>query len=84
MLSRELRIYKYQVIHAVRFEMARTVEDFLARRTRALQLNARESVRLAPAVAGLMAGELGFDKDWEQRQVTQFTELARNYRLDNS
>ena len=45
--------------------MARTVEDCLARRTRALQLDARESIRIAPEVATIMAQELGYDKNWE-------------------
>jgi glycerol-3-phosphate dehydrogenase len=84
LLSKELQIFKKQVVHAVRYEMARTVEDFLARRTRALQLNALESVRLAPEIASIMAAELGTDKNWEKQQVTQFTELAKNYRIDSS
>jgi glycerol-3-phosphate dehydrogenase len=84
LLSKELQIFKKQVVHAVRYEMARTIEDFLARRTRALQLNALESVRLAPEIASIMAAELGTDKNWEKQQVTQFTELAKNYRIDSS
>ena len=47
-----------EVLWAARFEMARTVEDFLARRTRALFLNARAAVAMAPRVAALMAAEL--------------------------
>jgi glycerol-3-phosphate dehydrogenase len=81
MLSGELKIYKYQVVHAVRYEMARTIEDFLARRTRTLQLNARESIRLAPEVAAIMAKELGVDKEWEKQQVARFTELSKNYSI---
>ena len=46
---------------AARHEMARTVEDVLARRTRALFLNARAAAAMAPEVARLMAGELGWD-----------------------
>ena len=83
-LSVELQINKAQVVFALRREMARTVEDFLARRTRALQLNARESIRMAPAVAAIMAEEQGKDSEWEKNQVTQFTALARNYILNSS
>jgi len=75
-LSEELKIMAAQVIWSIHHEMARTVEDFLARRTRALQLNARESMRIAPRVATLMAGELGRDRKWEQDQVARFTRLA--------
>ncbi len=50
-----------EVVWAVRNEMARTVEDVLARRTRALFLNARAAEAMAPAVARLMGEELGWD-----------------------
>jgi glycerol-3-phosphate dehydrogenase len=72
-LSEELHIYKVQVIWAAREEMARTLEDCLARRTRALQLDARESIRIAPRVAEILAEELGYNKTWEDRQVKEFT-----------
>ena len=44
---------------AVRHEMARTVEDVLARRSRLLFLDAREALRVAPEVARLVAEERG-------------------------
>ena len=50
-----------EVVWAARHEMARTVEDVLARRTRALFLNARAAEAMAPAVARLMAPELDWD-----------------------
>jgi glycerol-3-phosphate dehydrogenase len=69
------------VVHAVRQEMARTVEDVLARRTRALLLDARASEEVAPAVAALLAAELGRDESWQREQVAAYRELARGYRL---
>lgn len=75
-ISDRLHIIRAQVILAVREEMARTLEDCLARRIRALQLDARESVRIAPAVATIIASELGKDQHWETGQVEAFTELA--------
>ncbi len=80
-LSTALGIIKAQVIWAVRTEMAHTVEDVLARRTRALFLDAEEAVRIAPAVAAIMAVETGKDKSWEEQQVRSFEALARTYRL---
>ena len=68
-----------EVIWSVRHEMARTVEDFLSRRTRSLLLDARASIAIAPRVAGVMAAELGHDEDWQKRQVAIYTELARKY-----
>lgn len=70
-----------EVVWAVREEMARTVEDVLARRTRALLLDARASAEAAPEVARLMATELGRDAEWEQGQVADFRSLARGYWL---
>ena len=68
-----------EVAWHARHEMARTVEDVLARRTRALLLNARAAIEAAPAVARLLAAELGHDEAWEQAQVAAFTALARGY-----
>jgi glycerol-3-phosphate dehydrogenase len=68
-----------EVVWQVRHEMARCVEDVLARRTRALILNARASIEAAPLVARLVAGELGHDAAWQARQVADYTALARGY-----
>ncbi|MDX1638169.1 MAG: glycerol-3-phosphate dehydrogenase/oxidase [Balneolaceae bacterium] len=70
-----------EVVWAARSEMAITVEDVLARRTRALLLDARASIDIADRVASLMADELGKDKNWEQQQVEEYTELANGYLL---
>jgi len=70
-----------EVLWAARFEMARTVEDALARRTRALFLNARAAVAMAPTVAALMGGELRLDRRWQEEQVRAFQELAKGYQV---
>lgn len=70
-----------EVIWAGRAEMARTVEDVLARRTRALFLNARAAIAMAPRVAELLAGELGRDAAWQTAQVNAFRALAAGYLL---
>jgi glycerol-3-phosphate dehydrogenase len=68
-----------EVVWAVRREWARTVEDVLARRTRALLLDARASMAAAPRVAEIMASELGRDETWQEAQLRDFCELARGY-----
>ncbi len=68
-----------EVVWAAREEMARTVEDALSRRTRALLLNARAAIAMAPRVATLMAAELGRDEAWQRTQVEAFTTLAQQY-----
>jgi glycerol-3-phosphate dehydrogenase len=80
-ISEELKIHKIQVEWAVEKEMARTVEDVLSRRTRAVFLNARESIRICPEVAAIMARCLGKDKLWIESQVAAFTGLAKQYIL---
>lgn len=80
-LDAEFPYLAAEVVWAVREEMARTVEDVLARRTRALLLDARASVRAAPRVAELMATELGCDAAWPQQQVKDYTALAQTYML---
>jgi glycerol-3-phosphate dehydrogenase len=70
-----------EVVWAVRHEMARTVEDVLARRTRALLLDARASLEAAPAVAALMAAELGRDAAWAEAQLAAYRATAASYVL---
>ncbi len=78
-LQEALPYLKAEVIWAARHEMARTVEDVLARRTRALFLNARAALAIAPAVADLMASELGWDEATRRNQLAAFREVASNY-----
>ena len=80
-LDRRLPYTKAEVVWAVREEMARTVEDVLARRTRALLLDSTAAVDVAPAVAEILAKELGRDAGWQQNQVEAFREVAKNYQL---
>jgi glycerol-3-phosphate dehydrogenase len=71
-----------EVVWAAREEMARTVEDVLARRMRALFLNAHAAMAMAPEVARLLARELGRDDAWAAAEVSRFNELAAQYTLD--
>ena len=68
-----------EVRHAVRFELARGVEDVLARRHRLLFLDARRAIALAPRVAAIVAEELGRDAAWVDDEVRRFEALARGY-----
>jgi len=68
-----------EVVWAARHEMARTLEDVLARRIRILFLNARVALQMAPAVARVMAEELGRDYKWQEDQMRLFTSLAHQY-----
>jgi glycerol-3-phosphate dehydrogenase len=80
-LHAELPYIAAEVVWAAREEMARGVEDVLARRTRALFLNARAAMAMAPEVARLLARELGKDEAWVEVEVLRFNELAAQYML---
>jgi glycerol-3-phosphate dehydrogenase len=72
--------YTYgEVVWAVRHEMARTLDDVLARRVRLLFIDAREALKVAPMVAKVMASELGLPDSWINEQVAEFTAIATNY-----
>lgn len=70
-----------EVVWAVRAEMAQTVEDVLARRLRALFLDARAAIDIAPRVAEIMAKEMNKTADWADAQVDEFVKLAQHYLL---
>jgi len=72
------------VLWAVRYEMARTVEDVLARRTRALLLDARAALECAATVADLLAKEFGRDAAWAAAQVREFESVAANYAINGA
>ncbi len=80
-LHPDLPYTRAEVLWAVRVEMARSVEDVLARRCRALFLNSKAAVEMAPEVARLMAAELGEDDEWQRRQLAAFEETANCFRL---
>jgi glycerol-3-phosphate dehydrogenase len=75
-LHEALPICGAQVVWAARHEMARTVDDVLARRTRALFLNAQAARAMAPAVAQLLAHALQRDESWQRRQLDEFERIA--------
>ena len=72
---------KAEVVWAVRHEMARTIEDVLARRIRSLFLNARAALHMAPLVAELMAPDLGWNEVVKAKQIASFRDVAKNYIL---
>ncbi|MBT9329492.1 glycerol-3-phosphate dehydrogenase/oxidase [Paracidobacterium acidisoli] len=78
-LHPELPCTGAEVVWAARAEMARTVEDVLARRNRALFLHARAAIAMAEPAARLMAKELGLDDAWIAREVESFRQLAQQY-----
>jgi len=70
-----------EAVWAAREEMARTVDDVLARRTRSLVLDARAAAEAAPAVAKVLAAELDRDGGWIEAQIESFSRIAEGYVL---
>lgn len=70
---------KAEIVWICRNELPCTIEDVLARRTRALFLDVRASEAIAPVVAGIMAQEMGFSKEWQENQVAQYKKLISSY-----
>ena len=68
-----------EVIWSVQEEMAMTVEDILARRTRMLFTDAALAIQAAPKVAAIMAPLMNEDENWQASQVKSFQELASGY-----
>lgn len=81
-IHEDLPYRKAEIVYAIQNEMAQTVEDVLARRTRALFLNARATIETAPEIAQIMADELGKDEDWIRAQIAEFYETAKNYLIE--
>ena len=71
-----------EVIWAARYEMARTVEDVLARRTGALFLDARAAIEAAPLVARALAKELSRSASWMEDDLASFLSIAKGYVYD--
>jgi len=80
-LHQQLPYVAAEVVWAARKEMAETVEDVLARRTRALFLNSQAAIESAPRVAELLAKELGRDQSWIQEQLSEFKRVAKLFTL---
>jgi glycerol-3-phosphate dehydrogenase len=81
-LAEALPYLEAEAVWAARWEMARRVEDVLARRTRALQLNARAAMEAAPKAAEILARELGRDAAWAAAETEAFRRLAARYLPD--
>jgi glycerol-3-phosphate dehydrogenase len=77
-LSTKLPYLKAHCVWAIRREMARTVEDILARRTRASFLNTAAAITAAPRVADILASELDLDGPQRERQLKRFYRLAQS------
>ncbi|WP_299112080.1 glycerol-3-phosphate dehydrogenase/oxidase [uncultured Winogradskyella sp.] len=80
-LHPRLEFIKAEVVWAVRHEMARSIEDVLARRVRVLFLDAKAAVEIAPMVGELLRVELNETDDWKVEQISNFIKIANQYIL---
>ena len=81
-LHPNLPYLKGEVVWVIRNELAITIEDILSRRTRALLLDAKASLEMAPGVGKIIASEFGYDDAWVAQEVKEYEALAKNYILE--
>jgi glycerol-3-phosphate dehydrogenase len=79
LIHKDLPVTRAEIIWICRNEMPVKVEDVLARRTRAILLDARASAEIAPEVARIMADTLGYDQEWQSEQIRVYNELINIY-----
>ena len=70
-----------EVAWAIRYEMAITLDDILARRVRLLFLDSRAAISSCEKVARFMAKELGKDELWITNQISEFKTIANGFLL---
>jgi glycerol-3-phosphate dehydrogenase len=75
-LVSDLPYLRAEVIYACRAEMAMTLEDVLARRTRIILEDGARGAGIAPEVAALMAAELGWSREQTNAQVERYRALV--------
>lgn len=80
-LHAKLPYLQAEVIYHIRYEMAKTIEDILARRTRALFLDANTSIEIAPLVANIMKNELNLSDEWMQQELDRFYHIADKFTI---
>jgi len=78
-IHEKLPYTKAEIVWICRNEIPVTLEDMLARRTRALILDARASAEAGPVVAAIMAKELGFSKTWQENEISEYKDLIKIY-----
>ena len=82
LLHQNLPYYYAEVIYQIKYEMVRTVEDVLARRTRSVIINPVAAMESAPMVAKLIAQYNKYDSIWISNQVEQFNLFVQNYKVN--
>ena len=80
-MSNKFYITKNLVLWAVKHEMSIHIEDVLARRVRCLFLDAKETLKIAPKVAKIMASALQKDDQWIVKELNKFNTITQNYIL---
>ena len=78
-LSKKFHITNNIIEWSILHEMSLKLEDVLARRTRCVFLDAKESKRIAPKVAEKMAEVLEKDQKWIDEELKNFNKFIKNY-----
>ena len=74
-----LPVIRAEIIYCVRYEMAETIEDLLARRTGVQMISWRAALEAAPSVGNLLAREKGWDAQTRDAAVAEYSRKIRSY-----
>lgn len=77
-LAPDVEHVEAEVAWAARHELALSLDDVLARRTRLAQERPDRAASIAPRAAEILGGELGWDGARQSREVTGFLAAARH------
>jgi glycerol-3-phosphate dehydrogenase len=80
-LSSKFYITKNLILWSIQKEMAIHLEDVLARRIRCLFLDAKETQKIAPSVAEIMANYLNKDEFWIKDELSSTNKIIKNYTI---
>jgi glycerol-3-phosphate dehydrogenase len=80
-LSEHFHISHNQILYSIRHEMAMRLEDIVARRLRGLFLEAKETKRILPEIAQIMAAELNKDDQWIKSEINHTENVLKTYLL---
>lgn len=79
LLDKRLKLTEGEVRWMARYEMARSIDDVLSRRSRSLLFNAKAARQASRRIGEILKEELGKDEAWLLAQVDDFELMSRNY-----
>lgn len=74
---------KQDCLHAIRYQMARSLSDLLLRRIPLFYLDPTFALKLAPSLLSLFKDEFGSMLYWQEKQIASFQKMTQNILVDH-